>query len=207
MKELITIVCDPIDDNMPLANMLAAQINQAGVYDSAIKKPDEYAEASVEEELLGKVSEKIAIFIGTTKAIDTISQISNRNNKTHLYQKFGIRYGWYGKQAYLYVQKEKFSESEIKEFSEALGIEEKPETGVKGTLNKISSKIDKLPLGLKIAGVVGGAVLLSVGAAVVAGSAFLINGKINQGKLFENQLAYAGKIFYEQGLPQFMGNL
>jgi hypothetical protein len=131
---------------------------------------------------LGKVSDKAVIFVGNIN-----SQLSERINWN--YNEYGMKYGWQKKQAVILVEKRKWSKDELAEFFDLFNqsLEASPKNRVKDRINKISSKVNKLPLGLKIAGTVVGGAVFGVSAAAAAGSAFLINNKINNAKLLENQ--------------------
>jgi hypothetical protein len=200
MADLLTIVYNTGDENAPLAAFLDAQIKQSGKYVSIVKTKAEYESANFEGELLGTSSDELVIFIGqaNTDLAGTIKWI---------YDEYGMKYGWIGKQAVLLVEKKKWNKDELAELVKFLGQEQetKPKNGIKEQLDKISGKVNKLPLGLKVAGAVAGGAFFGVAGAAVAGSAFLINNKLNSDKLFESQQKYLVNKFITMSISQFTG--
>jgi hypothetical protein len=199
MADLITIIYNVNDENAPIANFLDAQIKQNDKYETVIKTQAGYEGSSFEDELLGKVSEKPEIFVGNANP-----NLSEKVKWT--YDEYGMKYGWYGKQAVLLVEKRKWTEVELKELFILLSQSQeiKSKSVIKEQIGKISGKVNKLPLGLKIAGAVAGGAVFGVAAAAVAGSAFLINNKINNDKLLENQQKYLVNRFVTVSFDDFM---
>jgi hypothetical protein len=200
MADKITIIYNTGDENAPMANFLDAQIKQTSEYEAMIKTQAEYASASVEYELLGTITDKPLIFIGIANT-NLIKEIN------WVYDEYGMKYGWRKKQAVLLVEKKKWSETELAELAKLLdqSLEIRPKSGVKDKIDKISGKVNKLPLGLKVAGAVAGGAIFGVAAAAVAGSALLINNKINNDKLLENQQKYLVNRFVSMSIDKFMG--
>ena len=161
----------------------------------------EYLGGNFEEELLGKSMENITIFIGFSDNKGISSQLSNFKV---VHDKFGIKIGWLDKKAFLDISIDTSwtkKKEDLDLFQKISGQNPKSE----GKLKQITKKIDKLPLGLKVAGAIGGGLFLGVGAAVVAGSAFLINGTINSMKLSESQEKVAVGLFFELVFPEITG--
>jgi hypothetical protein len=199
MADLITIVYNVNNENAPITNLLNVQIKQAGKYETVIKTQAEYESARFEDELLSKVSNKPVVFIGNIN-----SQLSEKIN--WVYDEYGMKYGWQGKQAVLLVEKRKWNETEVLELNKVLGQfqEIKAKGGIKDQIDKVSSKVNKLPVGLKIAGVVAGGAVFGLATAAVAGSAILINNKINNEKLLESQQKYLVNRFVTMSISDFM---
>lgn len=201
MADLITIIYNASDENAPITGFLNTQIEQTGKYETVIKNQAEYESVSFENELLGiGASDKPEIFIGNVNP--------NLNEKVKwVYNEYGMKYGWNGKQAVLLVEKRKWTEAELAELTRVLSQSQeiKPKSGIKDQIDKISGKVNKLPLGLKIAGAVAGGAVFGVAAAAVAGSALLINNKINNDKLLESQQKYLANKFVTMSIADFIG--
>jgi hypothetical protein len=121
MTELITIVAN--DKSKKIAEYLNDLINSSGTYQSIIKTKIEHESASFEEELLGKSNRGPTIFINidskSTYAAynDKMSEEIDKKIKWNIapdslvkkmewrYNKFGMKYGWYQKDALLSVKK------------------------------------------------------------------------------------------------------
>jgi hypothetical protein len=200
MAAAITIVYEKTDDNSSMAQLLNDLIKKGGLYEPLVRTKAEQAGVSFEAELLGNDTNDISIFIGKIEQ-GLIEKIEWR------YDEFGMKYGWNGKKAILLVEKKTWNKNEVEGITKLLETEHTdPKKGVKDKINTITSKIDKLPAGLKIAGAIGGLALFGVGAAVVAGSAYLINGKINNDKVFESQKKFLVNKFYTEAFDSFMAN-
>jgi hypothetical protein len=200
MADRITIIYNTGDENTLIADLLDTRLKEAGKYETIIKTQTEYTSANFEDELLGTTAaDKPLIFIG--KANTTLI-----NNIHWTYDEYGMKYGWKRRQAVLLVEKRKWNEAESAELVKLLDQvqESNPKNGLKDQIDKISGKVNKLPVGLKIAGAVAGTALFGVAAAAVAGSALLINNKINNDKLFESQQKYLVNRFITMALDEFM---
>jgi hypothetical protein len=199
MADPITIVYNANAENAPIANFLNIQIKQTGKYETVIKTQAEYESARFEDELLNKFSDKPVIFIGNIN-----SQLNEKID--WVYNEYGMKYGWQGKQAVLSVEKRKWNETELVELNMILGQshEIKAKGSIKDQIDKVSSKVNKLPVGLKIAGLAVGGAVFGLATAAVAGSAFLINNKINNDKLLESQQKYLVNRFVAVSLSDFM---
>jgi hypothetical protein len=151
---------------------------------------------------LDKASDKPVIFLGNIN-----SQLSDKIN--WVYNEYGMKYGWQGKQAVLLVEKRKWNETELAELNKLLNQSQeiKAKGGIKDQIDKVSGKVNKLPVGLKIASVVAGGAVLGLAAAAVAGSALLINNKLNNDKLLESQQKYLVNRFFTMSLSDFMERL
>ncbi|WP_010256924.1 hypothetical protein [Treponema primitia] len=201
MGKIIYIIYDKADVNASLAKLLESALNETGTYTVNIQTKSEYEGENLKYELLGTAREDGAMFIFAGKINDILfDKIQWR------YDEFGMKYGWDGNNALLYTEKRKWSEAELSELAKLFG-NTTPENSIKKGLSNIGGKINKLPAGLKIAGAIGGAALFGAAAMVAAGSAFLINGKINNDKIFENQQKYLVKIFCEQAITDFTGEI
>jgi hypothetical protein len=199
VAELITIVYNTNDANASIANLLNVQIKETGKYEPVIKTQAEYEISRFENELLGKVSDKPIIFVSNIN-----SQLSEKISWA--YNEYGMKYGWQGKQAVLLVEKRKWNEVELVELNNLLNQsqEVKPKEDIKNRIDKVSSKVNKLPAGLKIAGAAAGGAIFGLAAAAAAGGAFLINNKINTNKLLENQRKYLVDRFITMSISDFM---
>jgi hypothetical protein len=199
MADVITIVYNANDENAPITDFLNIQIEQTGKYETVIKTQTEYESSRFEDELLSKASDKPVIFIGNIN-----SQLCEKIN--WIYDEYGMKYGWQGKQAVILVEKRKWNESELAELNRVLGRSQKIKAkgGIKDQIDKVSSKVNKLPVGLKIAGVAAGGAVFGLATAAVSGSAFLINNKINNDKLLESQRKYLVNRFVMMSISDFM---
>jgi hypothetical protein len=116
MDELITIVAN--DKSKKIAEYLNDLINSSGTYQSIIKTRIEHESASFEEQLLGKNNKGPTIFINIDdKSISSYDGKIADKIKWNIvddslvkkidwhYNKFGMQYGWYQKDALLSVKK------------------------------------------------------------------------------------------------------
>jgi hypothetical protein len=153
------------------------------------------------EELSGKFIPRRLIIIGNIDAIP--------DKITWHYNEFGMKYGWNDNFAILQVEKKKWDEKELEELlnlfkqSEADSKKGDDASGIGKMVKKIMKKADEMPDGIKAAGAIGGIFFFGLwGATAVA--AYLINGKINNDKVFENQQKYLAWKFCVTGLENFM---
>jgi hypothetical protein len=202
MNKEIHIIHDKADANSVMVKLLETTLNTPE-YEVLLQTSLEYEEEFIKHELLGTIEEDI-FFIFAGKINSTLFD----KMEWH-YDKFGMKYGWNEHQAMLYIENKKLSAVELEEFEKLLGEGTTTTTigEIKKEIKGFGKKINKLPLGIKIAGAVGGAAIFGLGAAAVAGSAFLINGKLNKDAVTENQQKYLVKIFCEQALGEFMGDI
>jgi hypothetical protein len=198
----ITIVFDSENDNAPLADLLETALNTSGVYAAVKQSKADYEAENVKHELLGTSDSAPVIFAGNIN--DAFVQ-----NVQWQYNELGMMYGWLENQAMLCVVKGKWNQEELAKLTALFGesASAKPDNFLKKGLDNITGKVDKLPLGLKIAGAVGGAVLFGLGGLAIVGGTYLINGKINNDKVFENQAKYLVGKFCGEALSEFIGGI
>jgi hypothetical protein len=199
MSKEIHIIHDKSDTNPVMTKLLETTLNMPD-YKVVLQTRSEYEDEFIKYDLL-RITRENTYFIFLGKTNSTLFD----KVKWH-YEKFGMKYGWDARQAMLYIENRKLVATELEEFEKLLG-EGTDNTTTIGEIKKeikdFGKKLDKLPLGIKIAGAVGGAAVFGLGAAAIAGSAYLINGKMNKDALYENQQKYLVKIFCEQAFAKF----
>jgi hypothetical protein len=200
MANLITIVYDKKGVDSSMAELLDSAIMESGVYKSTVTARSEYEGFLFSRKLSGQDTHTGLILIGNIENIP-LDEI------TWHYNELGMKYGWNENFAILQVEKKKWNKTELEELMKLfkkLELEEKnDDTGIKKTFEKIGKGINNLPKGLKIAGAVWGTLSLGLlGAAAV--TTYLINGKINNDKIFENQQKYLVWKFLTTGLDKFL---
>jgi hypothetical protein len=202
MEKLITIVYDKKGENSSIAELLNSIIMETGLYESTVVSKAEHEASLFKKELSGQVISHKLILLGHIEAIPV-------DNMTWYYNELGMKYGWNEKFAILQVEKKKWNEKELEKLldlfkqSETASKESDDTKGIGKTVKKITDKVNKLPNGVKAAGAVGSIFFFGLwGATAVA--AYLINGKINNDKVFENQQKYLVWKFCTMGLEKFM---
>jgi hypothetical protein len=201
MEKSITIVCDKKDENSSMAEFLNSIITETGTYESSAVSKAEHEASLFREELSGQFTPRKLIIIGNDDAVP--------DKTTWHYNEFGMKYWWNENFAILQVEKKKWNERELEELlklfkqSEADSKKNGDANGIGKTVKKIMKKVDEMPGGIKAAGAIGSIFFFGLwGATAVA--AYLINGKINNDKVFENQQKYLVWKFCVTELENFM---
>jgi hypothetical protein len=201
MEKSITIVYDKKGENSSMAEFLNSIITETGTYLSTVVSKAEHEASLFRDELSGQFIPRKLILIGNNDVIP--------DEITWHYNEFGMKYGWNDKFAILQIEKKKWDEKELEELlnlfkqSEVDSKKSNDSNGIGKTVKKMMKKVDKMPGGIKAASAIGGVFLFGLwGATAVA--AYLINGKINNDKVFDNQQKYLVWKFCAMGLESFM---
>jgi hypothetical protein len=194
-------VYDKKGENSSMAEFLNSIIEETGIYESTVVSKAEHEASLFREELSGKFIPRRLIIIGSIDAMP--------DKITWHYNEFGMKYWWNENFAILRVEKKKWNERELEELlklfrqSEADSKKNDDANGIGTTVKKIMKKVDEMSGGIKAAGAIGSIFFFGLwGATAVA--AYLINGKINNDKVFENQQKYLAWKFCVTELENFM---
>jgi tetratricopeptide (TPR) repeat protein len=211
----ITIVFDGdgIDNNVDMADELLAALNTVGGYTVVQQTKADYEADNVKREILGTEDKRPFIFVGKING-----ELFTKCRWD--YNEMGMKYGWAANQAILYVEKARLNEKDVAKFAQLVGAEvaeaapEKPKSFLQKGLDNIkkgvdgaTKTVDKLPLAAKIAVGVGGTFLFGLGGLAIAGGTYLINGKVNNDKLFADQKKYLVQKFCAEALSDFIGGV
>jgi hypothetical protein len=118
--------------------------------------------------------------------------------------------GLYKNFAILQVEKRKWNETELEELIklfkqlETVPEEKNSNKSIKKTLEKITKKVSNLPTGIKIASAVGGTLFFGWLGVAAAVTTYLVNGKINNDKIFESQQKYLVWKFFTREFGTFI---
>lgn len=211
----ITIVFDGdgVDNNVDMADELLAALNMVGGYAVVQQTKADYEADNVKREILGTEDKRPFIFVG--KINEELFAKCRWD-----YNEMGMKYGWAENQAVLYVEKKRLNEKDVAQFAQLVGAEveaaapEKPKNlflkgldNIKKGVDGATKTVDKLPLAAKIAVGVGGTFLFGLGGLAIAGGTYLINGKVNNDKLFADQKKYLVQKFCAEALSDFIGGV
>ncbi|MHC6202122.1 zinc ribbon domain-containing protein [Breznakiellaceae bacterium SP9] len=207
-KTQITLVYEPNENFASMVNLFHSYLDRfEDIYDVQIKTKAEY-ETDMAKEGFSKVfGDEPAPEAESTDHIVFFGNIFNEyiKNINWVYNEFDMKYGWQGNKAAVFVGKRKWDESQLKQLTSLFEREQVVQAETKKK-NVVGEQLDKLPTAAKI---IGGGVLIGLGGGLIglaAGTAYMIGGKINEGKVFENQLKYLANKFFTSGFTDFMGS-
>jgi hypothetical protein len=197
----IKIVHDEADtDFSDMTGLLIKALNETGAFCVEAMSKAEWETQNVKYELLGADKDISFIFVGKfDKALFDACQWK--------YNELGMKFGWNENKAMLYIERRKWNEDELKELTKRFGQfdEAKPDNFLKKGMDAVTDRFDKLPKWGKVATAAAGTFLFGLGGLALAGGSYLINGAINNGKVFENQKKYLVEKFITDGITEFLG--
>jgi hypothetical protein len=205
MKKPIIILYAKRGEDSTIAELLNSIITETGIYESTVMSKTEHEASLFKQELAGQVIPCKLILIGNIEAVPV-------DKITWHYNELGMKYGWNKNFAILQTKKKKWTEKELEELlnlfkqSDAASKESDDAKGLEKVVNKIIKKTNELPTGVKaaITTIATGNIFLFGLWGATAVAAYLINGKINDDKVFENQQKYLAWKFCTMGLEKFM---
>lgn len=183
-----------VDDEKVFSNLLFGLISQDGQYDAALWNQKHFRANEPKLSIRQKL-----IFLGEFE--ESKNMIPNIKWE---YEQFGMKYGWLGNKAVVYVDKEPMTKEEYVSFIELIKgrVEDLKKYENENDLVKDQASIVAISTGIGV--LAAGPILWPAGIPLL-GAAWIRRFLKRKRKIYEQRFTYLVTEFHKNGLSKFMG--